>query len=186
METIQSISIYNARRIDCVGNELASECRIINTVCEHFGVVYEALITRSRKRELVLPRQVIMYFLCFHTQLAYRRIGELFGTRDHTTAIHGKQTVKDLMDSDLEFRDEINYLKDKIFPFMPKTKIESKDDLITSYREALQLLGNMRSVQREWENTGSVPMKEKKKEWEKRADEYLNNLGGQPEIIIRP
>lgn len=67
---------------------------------------------------------------------------------------------------------------------MPKTQITSVDDLIKSYRSALQILGNLRTYQRAWEETGGVPIKESKKSWEGHADMFLKQLGGQPEIKI--
>ena len=41
-------------------------------------------------------------------------IGEHFGGRDHTTVIHSCQTVKDLMDTDGVFRDNVMELQQKV------------------------------------------------------------------------
>ena len=41
-------------------------------------------------------------------------IGEHFGGRDHTTVIHSCQTVKDLMDTDGVFRENVLELQQKV------------------------------------------------------------------------
>lgn len=184
METMQSIALYSATRSDCIGNELASEERIKQIVVQYFGVNFSDLTTKSRRRDVGIPRQVIMYFLVYHTHLPYRAIGSMFGGRDHTTAIHAKDKIKDLMDSDPDFREEVYSIKEKIFPIVERKKIESKDEFIESYREAIQILGNLRNVQREWDETCGLSKKDSKKYWEGKADQFLKNIGGQPEINI--
>jgi chromosomal replication initiator protein len=43
-----------------------------------------------------------------------KNIGEHFGGRDHTTVIHSCQTVKDLMDTDSFFRENVMELTQKV------------------------------------------------------------------------
>jgi chromosomal replication initiator protein len=66
---------------------------IVRTVAEFFEVPTNDLITRSRKQEVVEPRQIAMYLLRDILKLSYPHIGEKLGKRDHTTAMHACEKI---------------------------------------------------------------------------------------------
>ena len=55
-----------------------------------------------------------MYLAKMFTKNSLKTIGEHFGGRDHTTVIHSFQTVKDLMDTDIMYRESVMELQQKI------------------------------------------------------------------------
>ncbi|GAB4094519.1 chromosomal replication initiator protein DnaA [Flaviaesturariibacter terrae] len=83
-------------------------------VCDFFEVPYEKLLQKTRKREIVQARQITMYLAKAFTKNSLKSIGEHFGGRDHTTVIHSCQTVKDLMDTDSGFRENVVELQQKV------------------------------------------------------------------------
>jgi len=83
-------------------------------VCEYFDVPYDKLLQKTRKREIVQARQITMYLAKAFTKNSLKTIGEHFGGRDHTTVIHSCQTVKDLMDTDGIFRENVLELQQKV------------------------------------------------------------------------
>jgi chromosomal replication initiator protein len=83
-------------------------------VCEYFDVAYERLQQKTRKREIVQARQITMYLAKAFTKNSLKTIGEHFGGRDHTTVIHSCQTVKDLMDTDSVFKENVMELTQKV------------------------------------------------------------------------
>lgn len=83
-------------------------------VCEFFDVPYERLMHKTRKREIVQARQISMYLAKGFTKNSLKTIGEHFGGRDHTTVIHSCQTVKNLMDTDSIFRENVMELTQKV------------------------------------------------------------------------
>ncbi len=83
-------------------------------VCEYFGVNYDKLLQKTRKREIVQARQISMYLAKSFTKNSLKIIGEHFGGRDHTTVIHSCQTVKDLMDTDSAFRENVMEITQKV------------------------------------------------------------------------
>ena len=83
-------------------------------VCEYFDVQYEKLLHKTRKREIVQARQITMYLAKAFTKNSLKTIGDHFGGRDHTTVIHSCQTVKDLMDTDSLFRENVMELTQKV------------------------------------------------------------------------
>lgn len=83
-------------------------------VCEYFDVSYDKLLQKTRKREIVQARQITMYLSKAFTKNSLKTIGEHFGGRDHTTVIHSCQTVKDLMDTDNVFRENVLEIQQKV------------------------------------------------------------------------
>ena len=57
-----------------------------------------------------------------------------------------------------------------------KIKIETEDDLHSLGVELLNILSNLRYWTKKWEDKYGVYMKDEKKYWEKRADDYLDSL----------
>ncbi|NCX96696.1 MAG: chromosomal replication initiator protein DnaA [Chitinophagia bacterium] len=83
-------------------------------VCDFYNVPYDKLLTKTRKREIVLARQITMYLAKKYTKNSLKSIGEHFGGFDHTTVIHSCQTVENLMDSDNIYKDNVNELLQKV------------------------------------------------------------------------
>lgn len=83
-------------------------------VCDYYNVSYDTLLQKTRKREIVQARQITMYLAKMFTKNSLKTIGEHFGGRDHTTVIHSCQTVRDLMDTDTGFKDNVMELQQKL------------------------------------------------------------------------
>lgn len=76
-----------------------------------FGVPVEDIKGKSRKQELVYPRQVAMYLAKELTNLSLKSIGYHFGGRDHSTVIHAVQTISTTADQDDAVRETIQKLR---------------------------------------------------------------------------
>jgi chromosomal replication initiator protein len=83
-------------------------------VAEHFNVTIEAMKDKTRKREIVVARQVAMYLAKNYTNLSLKSIGFHFGNRDHSTVIHALTSVNDLMDTDRKFKATMEELLKKL------------------------------------------------------------------------
>lgn len=69
------------------------------------GVEPLELKTRSRKRELLEPRQMIMHCLLRNTDGSSTKIGHDY-SRDHATALHAAKVVDNLIETDAKLRDD--------------------------------------------------------------------------------
>ncbi|MCB9050563.1 MAG: chromosomal replication initiator protein DnaA [Lewinellaceae bacterium] len=83
-------------------------------VAEHFDLVVEKLQGKTRKRQVVIARQLSMYLAKNLTDKSLKAIGENFGGRDHSTVIYSCKTVQDLMETDAIFKDTVSELEKKI------------------------------------------------------------------------
>lgn len=89
---------------------------IINVVAEHFGIQALDLIGQKRSKELVFPRQIVMYLCGEMTSESLQNIGKALGGRDHTTIIHGTKKISSELKTDDNLKNTIDILKKKINP----------------------------------------------------------------------
>ncbi len=78
--------------------------KVITGVNQYFHVKTSDLIGPRRKRDLVIPRQIVMYFLYEECKLPYERIGDILGGRDHTTILHGVEKMRSTINRDRELQ----------------------------------------------------------------------------------
>jgi len=83
-------------------------------VAEHFNVPVDKLHHETRKRNVVIARQLSMYLAKKMTNKSLKTIGENFGGRDHSTVIYSCKAVQDMMDTDMIFKDTVSELEKKI------------------------------------------------------------------------
>ncbi|MDP3795414.1 MAG: chromosomal replication initiator protein DnaA [bacterium] len=92
--------------------------QIIKTVAEFYDMKENDLADRSRKREVVRPRQVTMYLLRNEAKASFPFIGEKLGGRDHTTVMHAVQKIEREIDGDETLRQEVNLLRERLYTIM--------------------------------------------------------------------
>lgn len=68
--------------------------RVQQVVAEFFGIRPAELRSKRRDRSVSVPRQIAMYLCRRHLLASFPTIGERFGRRDHTTAMHAVQTIE--------------------------------------------------------------------------------------------
>lgn len=91
-----------------------SDEQIIKSVAEYYGIQIDDLTGRSRKKEMVEPRQVVMYLLRDILGVSYPYIGEKLG-RDHTTVIHSFEKVNQEINKNSPLNQKILFIKEVLF-----------------------------------------------------------------------
>ncbi|MDR1766443.1 MAG: chromosomal replication initiator protein DnaA [Lachnospiraceae bacterium] len=89
---------------------------ISRVVAEHFNLTQGDLVSQKKTRELVLPRQVVMYLCNKMTKTTYKTIGEFLGGRDHSTVMHGVAKISTDMETNETLRNTLDVLTKKINP----------------------------------------------------------------------
>ena len=95
-------------------NKEISVHNIKELVAEHFELPIEKLQGKTRKRAVVIARQLSMYLAKNFTTSSLKSIGRNFGGRDHSTVIYSVKAVQDMMDTDLVFKDTVHKLEKKV------------------------------------------------------------------------
>ena len=91
--------------------KLASTKEVVKTVAEFYNIEEQLIYDKTRKKEVIKPRQIIMYILREDFNISYPAIGEKLGGRDHTTVMHSCEKIKNDMKLDDMLIQEINQLR---------------------------------------------------------------------------
>lgn len=87
---------------------------INKVVCDKYSIDLRVLLSRSRRSEVVFPRQLGMYLASALTPLSTPDIGRAYGGRDHTTVIHARDKIKVMLEKDPFFFETVNKLIERI------------------------------------------------------------------------
>ncbi len=70
--------------------------KIEAALCQYFGITLKELSRGSRVRRFCYPRQIGFYLFRNYTSESLAHIGSRFGSRDHTTVIHGINRIREM------------------------------------------------------------------------------------------
>ena len=72
------------------------------------------LRAKTRKKEIVIARQIAMYLCKLFTDHSLKTIGLHFGGRDHSTVIHAINSVEEDLKRDKSLQETVDIIKRKI------------------------------------------------------------------------
>src|SRR3989344_5843219 len=88
---------------------------ILKAVADFYSITSNDLIKRSRKKEVVKPRQVAMFLLRDETKLSFPEIGQKLGGRDHSTVIHACEKIRAEAAIDEPLKQELILIKERVY-----------------------------------------------------------------------
>lgn len=88
---------------------------VLKAVADFYDLSLADLIKRSRKKEVVKPRQVAMFLLREETKLSFPEIGQKLGGRDHSTVIHACEKIKGEIAVDEPLKQELVLIKERVY-----------------------------------------------------------------------
>jgi len=88
---------------------------LVKAVAEYFDIALNDLVGQSRRKELVVPRQITMFLMREELESSYPAIGQELGGRDHTTAMHAYTKIKTSFDNDEKVRQDITSIRQRIY-----------------------------------------------------------------------
>jgi chromosomal replication initiator protein len=88
---------------------------LVMTVADFYSISRDDLLGRGRIKELVHPRQVVMYLAREELQLTLPQIGDSLGGRDHTTVIYGVDKITQSIDNDDNIRREVLAIRERLY-----------------------------------------------------------------------
>ena len=88
---------------------------VLKSVSEFYNISLNDILKRSRKKEVVKPRQMAMYLLREETKLSFPEIGQKLGGRDHSTVIHAYEKIKTEEETDELTKQEIVMIKERVY-----------------------------------------------------------------------
>lgn len=92
-----------------------SSQEVLDSVASYFGIKSTALKGQKRDRPIARPRQVFMYLARTELGLTHEDIGGLLGGRDHTTVMHGVETITQELSTNTRLREAVEGIKNQLF-----------------------------------------------------------------------
>ena len=89
--------------------------KVVEAVCVYYNIVHSEIFSKSRRKEIVRPRQVAMYLLRKDRGSSFPAIGSSFGGRDHTTAMHACDKIEGELETDETLRQDLTLIRQKIY-----------------------------------------------------------------------
>ncbi len=84
---------------------------VVDKIARFFDIEPASIYEKTRRKEVVKPRQLIMYILREDFQISYPAIGQKIGGRDHTTVIHSCEKIKRDLKGDTSLEEELGQIR---------------------------------------------------------------------------
>jgi chromosomal replication initiator protein len=91
--------------------KIVSTKDIIKAIADFYNVEEASIYEKTRRKEVVKPRQLIMYILREEFDVSYPSIGQKLGGRDHTTVIHSCEKIKNELKTNHVLAEELKQIK---------------------------------------------------------------------------
>lgn len=108
-----TVEIAQNQLRDTINNPYSGTITIENiqkVVADHYNVSISDLKGKKKEKKFVIPRQIAVYICCSLTEYSTTEIGNEFGGRDHTTIMHARDKVENLLKLDSSLNSTINLL----------------------------------------------------------------------------
>jgi chromosomal replication initiator protein len=84
---------------------------VVRIVASFYNLDEEVIYEKTRRKEVVKPRQIVMFLLREDFNVSYPTIGQKLGGRDHTTVIHSCEKMKRDVVNDSSLAQEVNQIR---------------------------------------------------------------------------
>lgn len=126
---------------------------IVDFVSEWYGLSPRELVAKTRKKEIVEPRQFVHWLAVNYTRMSKASIGANVGGVDHATTLHSKRKIDNLLEVDKAFSKNFNEMysafKEKVLPRV--ITYVAKDDYELGLFHAKTLQEKTDAIKREYE-----------------------------------
>lgn len=89
--------------------------QLIKVVSQYFDISVDDLTGESRKKELVTPRQIVMYLMREEIKSSFPNIGSELGGRDHTTAMHAYSKITNEVECNERMRQDVALIRQRLY-----------------------------------------------------------------------
>jgi len=88
---------------------------VIKIIAMYYNIEEKSLSEKTRRQEIVKPRQIAMYLLRNDLNTSYPYIGRRLGQKDHTTAIHAYKKITNDIKNNKSLEQEVISIREIIF-----------------------------------------------------------------------
>jgi len=113
--TIDSVKNILSNIITSTKTKSVTCKNIIEAVSSFFDINIKDITGKSRKKELVYPRQISMFLMRIEINTSYPTIGDELGGRDHTTAMHAYNKIGKEIEKNEKIKQDIESIKQLLY-----------------------------------------------------------------------
>jgi len=84
---------------------------VVKIIADYYNIDEEMIYEKTRRKEVVLSRQVVMFLLREDFNISYPMIGKELGGRDHTTVIHSYTKIKGEIEDNANLNQDIEQIR---------------------------------------------------------------------------
>ena len=84
---------------------------VVRIVSDFYNIKEGSIYEKTRHKEVIRPRQIIMYLLREDFNISYPSIGQKLGGRDHTTVIYSCEKIKTSIKADQSLLEEVGQIR---------------------------------------------------------------------------
>lgn len=84
---------------------------VTTIVADYYNIDEKNLYEKTRRKEVVKPRQMVMYLLREDFNTSYPHIGQKLGGRDHTTVIYACEKIKEDLKKDASLSTDLEQIR---------------------------------------------------------------------------
>lgn len=106
--------IKSQKNANKYANNSQSYENIQSVVSAYYGITVNDLISSKRNAKIILPRHIAMYLIKEIYDLPFKKIGSLFGGRDHTTVMSAVEKIGNDLKTDNELKMAVDNIKKKL------------------------------------------------------------------------
>jgi chromosomal replication initiator protein len=109
---LAKLAIKQSSTIDPTDTLTAED--IIDEVCRFFAITKQDLLGKKKNKEYVEPRMICTYLITEMLSLPLVAIGKKMGGRDHTTVMHSRDKIAELIKTNTRIYTAVNDIKNLI------------------------------------------------------------------------
>jgi len=87
---------------------------VLDGVSRFYSVSVPDMMSDSRVRDILMPRQIAMYLGKKYLRMSYVRLGESFNNRDHTTVMNAVEKITSKLDDDPQLKREVRTIEKEV------------------------------------------------------------------------
>lgn len=88
--------------------------KVLSIVADYYSVTINDIIGKNRSVKYTLPRHISMYLIKKTYEIPYKKIGSLFGNRDHSTVLTACEKIDNEIKHDVQLKTVIETIQSKI------------------------------------------------------------------------
>ncbi len=111
---LEAVEVFFSKDSE-VNKKRVNPSEVIKTVCSFYDIKQSHLKGPSRAASIAFYRQITMYILEKELGLTLIQVAELLNRKDHTTALHAKQKISNLILRDPNLKKEVDIITQSLF-----------------------------------------------------------------------